>query len=178
MTIYYATGMVREDPRFENLETTQYENAKWEEKHKRGNALFYFCSLVEEMARLSSNSNVDIVNLLGAKAIDEILNNAELLHNQKLQTAAQKMLKKYSVKSSNYSLEKFSEVPSSYTFADPVSKVVLYIVEKDKISEAQAITNFYNSPIMELINNFDVEMHLSNVQYVYESYKAKRALEY
>ncbi len=178
MTIYYATGMVREEPRFKNLETTQYESAKWEEKYKRGNALFYVCSLVEEMARLSFNSNVDIVNLLGVKIIDEILKNAELLHNQNLQITAQEMLKKYSIKSSNYSLEKYSEVPSSYTFADPVSKAILYIIEKDKIVETQAIICFYNSPIMKLINNFDVEMHLSNVQYIYESYKAKRALEY
>ncbi len=178
MKIYYGTAMVIEDPRLQNLGKTQYENEKWDAKNSVYNALFYLCSLVENMARLSFNCNSDVINIMGKKEIEIILEEAEALHNKEIVAMAGEMISRYGIKESNYSIENYDVVPSSYTIAEPISKLIFYIAEQDNISTSQAVINFYNSPIVKLINNYDIEMHLDNIPYLYESYKAKRALDY
>ncbi len=140
--------------------------------------MLFLCSLVENMARMSNNRNTDVVNLLGDAGLSYILKHAEVLHCENIDAVSDRMLTEYGIKNSSYSIDGYAEVPSAYQIGEAISRIILYKIRKDHEKKTKSIIKFYNSPIMDIINNYDANMMLSNVQYVYESYKAKRALEY
>ena len=122
MKIYYASAMVREDPNHKGLGETQYEKYNWDETFRFRNSIFYFCSLIETMARESNNKNIDVVNALSEKDINNILGDAEKLHNKDIVDTAKGCLQTFNIKSANYCIDQYEECPSAYTIADPISK--------------------------------------------------------
>lgn len=147
-------------------------------KEKSRNNMLFACGLIENIARMSNNINTDVVNCLGEKGLTYILKHAEVLHCENIDEVSDRMISEYGIPTSTYSIAGFKDVPSAYTIGEAISRIILYKIKKDHEKRTKSIIKFYNSPIMEVINNYDANMMLSNVPYVYESYKAKKALEY
>lgn len=148
---------------------------------KKGNSknnMLFACSLIENMARMSSNTNTDIANALGDDGLTYVLKHAEVLHCENIDAVSDRLLSQYGISSGNYSIEKYSEVPGVYNIGEAISRIICYKIKKDHEKRTKSIIKFYNSPIMQVINNYDANMMLSNIPYVYESYKAKKALYY
>ncbi len=145
---------------------------------KSQNDMFFTCSLIEKIARDTNNTNSSVANALGEDGIKYIIKNAQVLHCENIDKVSDEMVSKYGINTGDYDVGIYSEIPTYFDMGKIYSRLILHKIRKDHERKTKSVLKVYNSPIAELINNYDVNMMVSNVPYLYASYKAKRALEY
>lgn len=145
---------------------------------KARNDMFFTCSLIEKIARDTKNTNVFVANTLGEDGLKYILKNAQIFHCENIDKVSCEIAEKYSIYTGDYDVNQYDEIPTFFDMGKVYSRLIYYKIKKDHEKKTKAVLKIYNSPIAKKINNYNANMMLSNIPYLYESYKAKRALEY
>ena len=69
---------------------------------KFDNDLFYTCSLIEYIARMTNNTKSDIIKKLGKNRIEKIYNLADVYHCENIEKVATEFIESASIEFGNY----------------------------------------------------------------------------
>jgi len=142
-------------------------------EEKRENDLFFVCSLIEYIGRVTKNKRGDIVQKLGQAEIERILDIADVLHCEPIEKTADDLIKKCSIQSGdfdNVALCKYN-IPTHFDIGKVYKRLITAVADAQCISIANALAQVYTSWISPKIDDYNSSMYYENPQYLFESYK-------
>ncbi|MDR2883473.1 MAG: hypothetical protein LBV09_00010 [Deferribacteraceae bacterium] len=139
---------------------------------KQENDLFFVCSVIEYIGRKTKNKRGDIVNKLGVQEISRLMNLADVLHSEALESTACDLITKYGIVNGdfdNLSVSRYS-VPTHFDIAKVYKRLIIDIATMQNVSLIDALIAVYGSWITDKIDNYNSSMYFENPQYIYASY--------
>ena len=64
--------------------------------------MFFTCSIIEYIARLTKNERSFIVNAIGENGINRIYQEAEVMHCENIEAVANELIRDYNISSGNF----------------------------------------------------------------------------
>lgn len=137
---------------------------------KKLNDLFYLCSLMEFIGRITKNKSTSIVNLLGEKELRHILSSAEVLHCERIEEVADRYINAFSIKVGKYdNVAKAKGIYPSYWDLGKIYMRLIRDVFKDDL--INTLIEVYNSWIVDSIEDYNVAFYYMSPQYISTCYK-------
>ena len=136
------------------------------------NDLFFLCSVIEYIGRVTKNRRSDVVCKLGVSAIKRLLDLADVLHSEPLESTAQELIKKHSVKNGtfcNTSLCDFN-VPSVFDIAKVYKRLIIAVANKRGQDIVNSVVEIYTLWISAKIDNYNSSMFFESPDYIFRSY--------
>lgn len=124
---------------------------------RRGNDLFYTCSLIDYIARKTKNRRRDVVNALGEKNVSKIYELADVYHSDNIERVSDDFIAVAKIAQGefdNISTARFS-VPSHWDIGKVFRRLVLGIVAEEGRTVVDALFAAYNSFVTEKIEDFN-----------------------
>ena len=140
----------------------------------RDYALFYTCSLIEYIGRVTKNKRKELVTYLESD-IERIYNHADVFHCEPIEKAADEFIKKNAIPTGNYdnvSDAKY-EVPSYWVIGEVFERLIEDVSEEE--SRKDVIGEVFSSWLAEKILNFDSDLYYQPRDYLAECYKDSSA---
>ena len=138
---------------------------------KGKNDLFYVCSLIEYVARITNNKRAVIVNALGIEGIKKQLHDAETNHCLSFEQVGDEMIEDYSIKKGE--IDTITECPYAIPGYQDIGKLYSIMIEHcvgDGTIEEEVV-KLFNSFISEEISDFSSDLYYQNPDYLENSYK-------
>ena len=146
-------------------EVKQYMN------EKRKDDIYYVCTMIEYVARITNNRRRDIVQKISKKNIEHQLKVASVNHCLSYEQVSDEWIEEYGIEMGGFdSVEacKYT-VPSVNAIGRVYQQLVLETMEANE--EAQAIIDVFSSFISDEISNFNSNVYYSNPDYLRCSYE-------
>ena len=142
---------------------------------KNNNALFFTCSLIEYIARITHNRRADVVDYLGDN-IRNIYKYADVFHCEPIEKVADDFIERNNVPTGDYDNMKTSkyEVPDYWDIGEVFERLIEDISD-EKIS-ADIIIEVFSSWLAEKILNFNSDLYYQPREYLAECYRAGKIL--
>ena len=144
---------------------------------KDKNDLFYVCSLIEFISRLTKNRRGDVVRRIGLKGIVKLLHDAEINHCLSFEEVLDEVITYYQIPKGDFEPEKDS--PYSIPGVQDIGK--LYAIMIEDLSEpgkaAEGLMDVFSSFISDEISNFRTDLYYQNPDYLECCYKEGYLLE-
>ena len=144
---------------------------------KDKNDLFYVCSLIEFISRLTKNRRGDVVRRIGLKGIVKLLHDAEINHCLSFEEVSDEVITYYQIPKGDFEPEKDS--PYSIPGVQDIGK--LYAIMIEDLSEpgkaAEGLMDVFSSFISDEISNFRTDLYYQNPDYLECCYKEGYLLE-
>jgi hypothetical protein len=142
------------------------------------NDLFFTCSIIEYIARLTKNERSVIVNAIGKNGIDRIYQDAEVMHCENIEAVANELISDY-----NISIGKFDNIAECEKanlrvplFWD-IGRVYMDLILRLKGEIIDTLIEVYNSYISKCIDDYNIGFYYCTPECIYESYKAGEMLD-
>jgi hypothetical protein len=142
------------------------------------NDLFFTCSIIEYIARLTKNERSVIVNAIGKNGIDRIYQDAEVMHCENIEAVANELISDY-----NISIGKFDNIDECEKanlrvplFWD-IGRVYMDLILRLKGEIIDTLIEVYNSYIAKCIDDYNIGFYYCTPECIYESYKAGEMLD-
>ncbi len=134
--------------------------------------IYYVCTMIEFVARVTNNRRGYIINQLSEKNIRHQLKVAEVNHCLSFEQVADEWIEQYGIEQGTFNtIEKCRyKVPSVTSIGRVYQQLVLTTME-DKTVE-RAIIDVFTSFISDEISNFNTSVYYSNPDYLRCSYEA------
>lgn len=144
---------------------------------KEKNDVYYVCSLIEYIGRVTKNKRKDVVSTIGVEGIENILKLADVYHCLTFEEASDEIIQKYNINKGNYDniAECKYEAPTFMAIGKVYRRIVEDALNDKKISEV--IFEVFNSFISDEISNFNASTYYNSREYLFESYKAGHLLD-
>lgn len=141
------------------------------------NNLFYTCSLIEYIARLTKNEKKDIINYLGKDNIKKIYDLADIYHSDNIKRVANDFIELCNIESSNYDIIKRCKynVPSYYDIGKVYTRLII-MVDNNSNNYIDTLIKIMSSWIIKDIDNYNSSMYYENPSYIYCCYKEGKIL--
>lgn len=138
---------------------------------KRKDDIYYVCTMIEFVARVTKNRRRDIVKKLTKENIEHQLKTAQVNHCLSYEQVADEWIEQYGIEDGRYDSEKECRyaVPSVNAIGRVYQQLVLETMGVD--DEAQAIICVFSSFISDEISNFNSNVYYSNPDYLKCSYE-------
>ena len=138
---------------------------------KRKDDIYFVCTMVEFVARITNNHRKDVVTRLSKKDMEHQLKVAEVNHCLSFEQVADEWIAQYEIPNGTFdTISKCKyNVPSVTAIGRVYQQLVLATAEKNE--EAQAIIDVFSSFISDEISNFNSNVYYSNPDYLRYSYK-------
>lgn len=141
------------------------------------NDLFFTCSIVEYIGRLTKNKRSYIINALGEKGINFIYEFADVLHCENIDAVADELITDYEIENGSYDNVEECEknefrVP---TFWD-IGKVYMRLILALGGMDTKLLMEIYNSYISQCIDDYVIGFYTCSPDCIFESYKAGEML--
>ena len=145
--------------------------------NKDKNDLFYVCSLIEFISRLTKNRRGDVVRRIGLKGIVKLLHDAEINHCLSFEEVSDEVITYDQIPKGDFEPEKDS--PYSIPGVQDIGK--LYAIMIEDLSEpgkaAEGLMDVFSSFISDEISNFRTDLYYQNPDYLECCYKEGYLLE-
>lgn len=138
----------------------------------RYNDVFYLCSLIDYIARITKNKRVDIVNALGIDNIKHIFELADVYHSDNIDRVASDFINKSNIKIGNFDNVgdcKYN-VPTHWDIGKVYARLVIGIADKENLSIEDAVIKAYNSFVSEKIDDYNSAFYYDNPQNILMHY--------
>ena len=144
----------------------------------RQNDLFFVCSLIEYVARVTKNERKTVANALGRKALEHYYDLAEVYHCENIDKVTDELINKYGIQTGQYDNVAKSEdaVPTYWDIGKVMQRLVLKVAEASRQDVISSLMEVYNSWIVPKIDNYNSSMYYENTSYQFASYCAGKAL--
>lgn len=144
----------------------------------RRNDLFFVCSLIEYVARVTKNERKTVVNALGRKGLEHYYELAEVYHCENIDKVTDELINKYGIQTGQYDNVAKSKdaVPTHWDIGKVMQRLVLKVAEASHQDVISSLMEVYNSWIIPKIDNYNSSMYYENTSYQYASYCAGKAL--
>lgn len=133
------------------------------------NDLFYTCSLIEYIARLTKNTKKDTVKALGKENITKIYDLAEVYHSDNIDKIANEFILECHINFGSYDLTKYDNIPSYFDIGK-VYKRLIIMVNNNEDDYIDTLITVLSSWIIPKIDNYNSNMYYENPEYIYECY--------
>lgn len=140
------------------------------------NNLFFTCSLIEYIARITKNTKKYIVNKLGMEKINKIYNLAEIYHSENIDKIADELIKEHTIINGNYDILSNIKNTNPPTYWD-IGKVYKRLIIKLSLNKSEYIDKLIevlSSWLIFEIDKYDSNLYYENPDYIYECYKEKK----
>lgn len=141
------------------------------------NALFFTCSLIEQLGRKLKQPRGQVVKMLGDAGVKYLLRDADILHCEPIEKVAEDVITEFHLEPGTYDNVAAAEfaVPDIWT----VGKVYARLIEDVShdgctASELQAV---YTSWIDGAISDYNSSFYYEPREYLAESYREGRVLD-
>ena len=138
---------------------------------KQKDDIYYVCTMIEFVARVTNNRRRDIVKKLSKKNIEHQLKVAEVNHCLSYEQVADEWIEEYGIAEGMYDTVKECNytIPSVNAIGRVYQQLVLETMEEN--NEAQAIIDIFSSFISDEISNFNSNVYYSSPNYLKCSYE-------
>lgn len=145
--------------------------------NKTKNDLFYVCSLIEFIARKTSNRRGDVVDALGSDGIRKQLRDAEINHCLSFEQVSDELIEAYNISNGVFDTISNCEypVPSHMDIGKLYTILISECSEEGK--EADELEKIFKSFISDKISNFRTGLYYENPDYLKWSYKEGHLLD-
>jgi hypothetical protein len=136
------------------------------------NNLFYVCSLIEYIARITKNRIADIVIRLGKDEIERQLDLAEVNHCLSFEQVANEIIEEFEITEGSYDSvgECMYDVPSYLAIGKDYQRLIEDVQKNQKLAEV--LYNVMTSFIAEEISNYNSSLYYSSREYLKACYEA------
>lgn len=142
---------------------------------KNNNALFFTCSLIEYISRITNNRRSDIVNYLGSD-LKRIYDYADVFHCEPIEKVADDFIVRNNITNGEYdniSKCKYA-VPDYWDIGEVFERLIEdSCKDEDVIS---GIVEVYNSWLAEKILNFNSDLYYQSREYIATCFKEGKLL--
>lgn len=142
---------------------------------KNNNALFFTCSLIEYISRVTNNRRSDIINYLGSD-LKRIYDYADVFHCEPIEKVADDFIVRNNIINGEYdniSKCKYA-VPDYWDIGEVFERLIEdSYKEEDVIS---GIVEVYNSWLAEKILNFNSDLYYQSREYIATCFKEGKLL--
>ena len=138
---------------------------------KRNDDIYYVCTMIEYVARVTKNHRKDIVARISKKDMEHELKVAEVNHCLSFEQVSDEWIEQYGIVEGNFDTVTTCKynVPSVTSIGRVYQQLVLATTEEDE--EAQAIKDVFASFISDEISYFNSNVYYSNPDYLRCSYQ-------
>lgn len=141
-------------------------------EEKKENDLFFTCSLIEYIARKTTNHRSVVVNTLGKKRIEKIYELADVYHSDNIHRVSDDFIQEAgiingdfdNIKSARYS------IPSHWDIGKVYKRLVLGAAREKDMDIIEALMDVYNSFVCEKIDNYNSSFYYDNPQNILNAY--------
>jgi len=141
--------------------------------------LFYVCSLIEFLGRLTKNTTAEVVRVLAKEGLAWNLEFADVNHCLSFEEVGDEMVKDYKIATGDFDSVAQSEfaVPD-YTAIGSVYHDLILELKKDSDKElVDIMIDVFTSFISDEISDFNASTFYENPSYIYHSYLAGELLD-
>lgn len=138
---------------------------------QENNDLFYLCSLIEYISRITKNTKKEIVTLIGKEGLSKFYSFASALHAEPIEKVSEEIIKKYKITQGNYSNTNFiNQIPTHWDIGKVYQRLIV-MNSKTKNDYIDSLIEVLTSWIILKIDNYDSSMYYENPSYIYACYK-------
>lgn len=139
--------------------------------------LFYVCSLIEYIARMTKNKRGVVAQCLGHDGIVKELKDAGVNHCLSFEQVGEEVVERYKVPQGNFeTVENCKYSVPSYTDIGRLYSIMVLDCAKPG-EEVDMTIRIFSSVISDYISNFNSDCYYQNPSYLEESFKAGKLLE-
>ncbi len=140
------------------------------------NNIFFVCSMIEYVSRITQNKRGAVVRALGIEGIRKQLSDAEVNHCLTFDQVAEEWINWYNISDGDFD----SVADCKYDVPDymAIGKLYAYIVTdvQENNTVEETIMNFFSSFLSDLISNFNSDFYCQNPEYLECCYKEGKVL--
>ncbi|WP_165044329.1 MULTISPECIES: hypothetical protein [unclassified Adlercreutzia] len=140
---------------------------------ERANAIFFTCSLIDYIARKTTNRRSDVANALGVKRIGKIIELADVYHSDNIDAVSDSFIEDAGISAGcfdNVSSARYA-VPSHWDIGKVYKRLVINIAEDEQVCDEEAVLRAYNSPVSKLIDDYNSSFFYESPQAIFVAYK-------
>lgn len=140
-------------------------------------ALFFTCSLIEQLGRMLHCKRGEVVSALGEKALNAIYDHADVLHCEPLPKVAEDVIAEFSLHSGsfdNVAQAKFS-VPDAWTIGKVYARLIEDVSDAGHI--VKTLISVYTSWIDEKLSDYNSSLYYEPRDYIAECYRQGTILD-
>ena len=139
---------------------------------KKCNDLFYVCSLIDCIARQTTNKRSYIVNTLGKAKIEKIYDLADIYHSDNIERVANDFITSANIENGTFDnvAEAKYAIPSYWDIGKVYKRLILGVAKAKNISIVDALIEVYNSFISEKIDNYNSSFYYEVPSVILNSY--------
>lgn len=142
---------------------------------KNNNALFFTCSLIEYISRVTNNRRSDIINYLGSD-LKRIYDYADVFHCEPIEKVADDFIVRNNIINGEYdniSKCKYA-VPDYWDIGEVFERLIEDSYKEDDV--ISGIVEVYNSWLAEKILNFNSDLYYQSREYIATCFKKGKLL--
>lgn len=144
---------------------------------RNNDALFYTCSLIEYIGRITLNRRPDIIDLLGKETVARIYEYADVFHCEPIEKVANDFIEEYEIKNGEFD----NVTACKYLIPDywDIGSVFERLIE-DSYEDQQVIDGLfevYHSWIEEKISDYNTDFYYQSREYIAVCYEEGEVLD-
>jgi len=138
---------------------------------KLDNDLFFVCSVIEHVGRVTKNRRADVVSMLGKDVLTRYLELADVYHCEPIENTAAELIEKHGIFDGNFNntVGEFN-VPTVFDIAKVYKRLIVSVAERSGIVPIEALYDVYTSWISDKISDYSCSMFYESPEYLYLSY--------
>lgn len=142
------------------------------------NDLFYLCSLIEYVARMTKNERQAVVDALGTEGLQHYYTLADVYHCENIEKVATELAEHYGIATGSYDnvAKARYAVPTYWDMGKVMLRLVLEAAKESGRHVLEALQEVYHSVIIKKIDDYNCSMYYENTGYQYASLKAGEAV--
>ena len=139
---------------------------------ERDNNLFFLCSLIEYVGRLTKNHRSVVVNAMGRKKLQHVFDLADVYHCENMDKLADDLIREHEIEErtfDNVAWAKYS-IPTHWDIGKVYKRLIIAVATNRNMEIVDALTEVYNSWLSRKIEDFDYGVYYESPEYLYQSY--------
>ena len=152
------------------------KNVFFPDEQVKPDDLFFICYMIERVARERKQPNKYVVNKIGHDELAKKLSLADTLHAENPLAVESDWTDEYQLQSGSYDVTNVDSdlcptIPTATQMGKVYKRLILNTIQPDE-DYADAILRVYNSPICEVIDNYNTSAYYEPSPYIARSYFA------
>lgn len=141
-------------------------------ENSKENDLFSTCSLIEYIARKTSNKRDDIVNQLGKFNIAKIYELADIYHSDNIDRVSEDFIREFNISNGDFDNIKTAKyaIPSHWDIGKVYKRLILGISKEKNVEVIEALFMAYNSFVSEKIQDLNSSFYYDAPQNIFNAY--------
>lgn len=141
-------------------------------ENKKSNDLFFTCSLIDYIARKTSNRRSTVVNTLGKNTISKIYELADIYHSDNIERVSDDFINLTGLTIGdfdNISTAKFA-IPSYWDLGKVFKRLILGIAKEKNLDIIDSLFEAYNSFVTDKIEDFNSSFYYDSPQNILNTF--------